>query len=185
MVSMALATPLLPFLPLTATQVLLTNFMTDLPLMAVTTDNVDPERVETPQRWSVRDIQAFMLVFGLLSSVFDLITFALLGGVFHADERTFQTTWFVVSVLTELGALLVLRTQRRAWISRPGPWLVWLSALVAGLVIAAPFIPAVRDTLGLSPPTAGLAFAGVAIVVAYSLSTEAAKAVFYRRRPRA
>ncbi len=180
MVSMALATPLLPFLPLTATQVLLTNFLSDLPLMAVTTDNVDPERLAQPQRWSVRYIQSFMLVFGLLSSVFDLVTFAALRLLLHADESTFQTTWFIISVLTELGALLVLRTQQRFWISRPGPWLVWLSALVAAIILAAPFVPAIAAPLDLSPPTALLAVAIAAIVISYSLATEAAKAVFHR-----
>jgi Mg2+-importing ATPase len=182
MVSMALATPLLPFLPLTATQVLLTNFLTDLPLMAVTTDNVDHEHVEQPQRWSVRDIQSFMLVFGLLSSVFDLVTFGLLRGLLHADERTFQTCWFVVSVLTELGALLVLRTRKRAWVSRPGRWLVWLSVLVAVIVLGAPFVPWLAAPLGLQPLTGLVAMSIFAIVAGYVASTEAAKAVYYRVR---
>jgi Mg2+-importing ATPase len=125
-----------------------------------------------------------MLVFGLLSSVFDLATFAILRWVLHADERTFQTTWFMVSVLTELGALLVLRTQKPAWVSRPGQWLVWLSVLVAALVLAAPFAPALALPLGLAPPTTIMVIAIGLIVVGYSLSTEAAKAVFYRPRRR-
>jgi Mg2+-importing ATPase len=130
----------------------------------------------------VRDIQSFMLVFGLLSSVFDLVTFGLLRGVLHADERTFQTCWFVVSVLTELGALLVLRTRKRAWVSRPGRWLVWLSVLVAVIVLGAPFVPWLAAPLGLQPLTGLVAMSIFAIVAGYVASTEAAKAVYYRVR---
>jgi Mg2+-importing ATPase len=119
MVSMALATPLLAFLPLAAKQILLNNFLSDLPSVAISTDNVDPERVAQAQRWHVRDVQRFMLVFGLLSTVFDLLTFLVLLKLFAADEATFQTAWFMVSVLTELAVLLVLRTQKPAFRSVP------------------------------------------------------------------
>jgi hypothetical protein len=102
MVSMALATPLLPFLPLAAKQILLNNFLSDVPSIAISSDNVDPDRVSRPQRWSIKEIRRFMIVFGLISSVFDLLTFAVLLLVFHAGEATFQTSWFLISLLTEL-----------------------------------------------------------------------------------
>ena len=86
MVSMALATPLLPFLPLAAKQILLNNFLSDVPSIAISSDNVDPDRVSRPQRWNIKDIQRFMIVFGLISSVFDLLTFAVLLLVFHAER---------------------------------------------------------------------------------------------------
>jgi Mg2+-importing ATPase len=181
MVSMAVATPFLPFLPLTATQVLLTNFLTDLPLMAITTDGVDIERVESPQRLRIHDVQTFMIVFGLLSSVFDLATFFLLSRVFHASAATFQTTWFVVSVLTELLALFVLRTQRPIWKSSPGRWIVWLSVLVAAITIAAPAITPIATMLRMKLAPAGMIAAALAIVVAYAGATEAVKGIFYRR----
>jgi len=83
---MVLATPLLPFLPLAANQILLTNFLSDLPSIAISSDTVDPERVTQPQRCNIHEFRKFMIVFGLVSSVFDLIAFALLQWVFHADE---------------------------------------------------------------------------------------------------
>ncbi len=181
MVSMALATPFLPFLPLTATQVLLTNFLTDLPLMAITTDNVDPERVEAPQRWSVKGVESFMLVFGLLSSAFDLMLFYLLAAVFRTDEATFQTAWFILSVLTELLALLILRTRRLAWASQPGGWLIWLSVLVAAIVATAPYIPLVAGPLGLEPPKPLVILSALAVVLAYAAATQAANLFIFRR----
>ena len=82
-------------------QILLNNFLSDVPSMAISTDRVDPERVTHPQRWDITQIRFYMIVFGLVSSVFDLLTFAALLLVFRAGEATFQTTWFVVSLLTE------------------------------------------------------------------------------------
>src|SRR5207249_3267243 len=95
--------PLLPFLPLVAKQILLNNFLSDVPSMAISTDRVDGARVRHPQRWDIKQIRRYMILFGLLSSAFDLLTFAALLLLFHAGEATFQTTWFVVSLLTELG----------------------------------------------------------------------------------
>ena len=181
MVSMALATPLLPFLPLTATQVLLTNLLTDLPLMAITSDSVDPEHVATPQRWRVRDVQKFMMVFGLISSVFDLASFAMLRWLFDADAAVFQTSWFIISVLTELTAVLVLRTRRVAWSSRPGSWIIGLSVLVALATLAAPWLPWVAGKLGFVAPQGGMLAGIFVIVLVYAAATEVAKARFYRR----
>ncbi|MBL8836024.1 MAG: magnesium-translocating P-type ATPase, partial [Alphaproteobacteria bacterium] len=148
MVSMALAAPLLPFLPLAAKQILLNNFLSDLPSIAISSDNVDADRIARPQRWNVKDIQRFMVVFGLISSIFDLATFAALLLVFRADEATFQTSWFVVSLLTELAVVLVLRTRRPAHRSRPSRLLLWSTAAVAAATLALPFLAPASSLFG-------------------------------------
>ena len=119
-------------LPLLPAQVLLNNFMSDLPAIAIASDSVDEERLASSQRWDVGRIRSFMIVFGLVSTVFDLATFALLHFVTNADPETFRTAWFVVSLLTELAALLVLRTSRAFWRSAPSALLVWIE-LVFGM----------------------------------------------------
>jgi len=185
MVSMALATPLLPFLPLAAKQILLNNFLSDVPSIAISSDNVDPDRVSRPQRWNIKDIQRFMIVFGLISSVFDLMTFALLLLVFHADQATFQTSWFVVSLLTELAVVLVLRTHRPALRSRPSRLLLWTTLAVAVATLAIPFLGPLSSVFGFVPLSAPQMGMVVAIVVGYIVATEAAKAWFYRAKIRA
>ncbi|MFT3987769.1 magnesium-translocating P-type ATPase [Aestuariivirga sp.] len=179
MLSMALATPLLPFLPLLAKQILLNNFLSDLPSMAIAGDNVDAERISGVQRWSIRDVQRFMLVFGPLSSVFDLITFAVLLYGFTAREAEFQTAWFTVSLLTEVVIVLVLRTRKPAWQSRPGNALLLLSAAVAGLALGLPYIPLVARLFGFVPLPLSVLGVLVLIAVAYVLTTEIAKALYY------
>ena len=78
MFSMAGASIFLPFLPLLPKQILLMNLLTDLPEMTISTDNVDPETITKPRRWDIKFIRKFMIVFGLLSTLFDLITFGIL-----------------------------------------------------------------------------------------------------------
>ena len=181
MVSMALATPLLPFLPLTAKQILLNNFLSDVPSIAISSDNVDADRVSGPQRWSIKDIQRFMVLFGLISSAFDLMTFAVLLLVFHADQATFQTSWFVVSLLTELAVVLVLRTHRPALHSRPSRWLLWSTIAVTIATLAIPFLRPLSSVFGFVPLSALQMGTVVAIVIGYIAATEAAKLWFYGR----
>jgi P-type Mg2+ transporter len=182
MVSMALATPLLPFLPLAAKQILLNNFLSDLPSMAISIDSVDAERVARAQRWDVAEIRRFMVVFGLVSTAFDLLTFFILLRVFDAAESLFQTAWFVVSLLTELAVLLVLRTHGPAWRSVPGTLLLATTVAVAALGVTAPFIGPFASVFGFVPMSWPLLSVMVAIVVAYVVATELAKRWFYRRR---
>jgi Mg2+-importing ATPase len=141
MLSMAAASLVLPFLPLLAAQILLNNFLSDLPAIGIADDSVDPEMVATPRRWDVRAIARFMLIFGVVSSLFDVLAFGVLLRGFHADPTLFRTGWFTESLLTELAVALVLRTQRPCWQSRPGRLLLGLSAVLVPLVFVLPLLP--------------------------------------------
>ncbi len=121
-----------------------------------------------------------MVVFGLVSSVFDLLTFAALLLVFQAGEATFQTAWFVVSLLTELGVVLVLRTRGPAWRSRPSPLLLWTTVAAAAFALAIPFFGPASALFGFVPLSAGEMVVVVGIVGAYLVATEAAKRWFFR-----
>lgn len=184
MVSMALVTPLLPFLPLAAKQILLNNFLSDLPSMAISSDNVDADRVAVPQRWNVKDIQRFMLVFGLISSVFDLLTFGVLLYVFKAGEAAFQTSWFVISLLTELAVVLVLRTHRPAFASRPSRLLLWSTVAVAAVAFVIPFLGEPAAIFDFVPLTAAQMAAIILIIFGYIAATEAAKSRYFRTERR-
>jgi Mg2+-importing ATPase len=184
MVSMAVATPLLPFLPLAAKQILLNNFLSDLPSMAISTDNVDADRVRGAQRWNVAEVRRFMIVFGLVSTAFDLVAFALLLRAFDADQRTFQTAWFVLSLLTELVVMLALRTHGPAWRSRPGALLLWSTLAVTGVALALPYLRPVASLFGFVPLPAALLAAVLLVAAGYLVATEAAKLWFFASRQR-
>jgi Mg2+-importing ATPase len=181
MASMALATPLLPFLPLAAKQILLNNFLSDLPSVALSTDHVDAERLSAPQRWDVREVRRFMIVFGLISTAFDLLAFALLLLAFDAGEATFQTAWFVISLLTELAVVLALRTRGPAWRTRPSRLLLWITVAVSLLALALPYTGPVALAFGLVPLSGPLLAAALAVVAGYVAATELAKLAFFKR----
>ena len=181
MVSLVIASALMPFLPLLPVQILLLNLMSDAPAMTIATDRVDADEEHRPRTWSLRSLRDFMICFGLVSSVFDLSAFAILRLGFGADDTVFRSSWFVLSLTTECLALLVLRTGRPFWRSRPGTALIVASVLVVLAGVALPFLPA-SSWLGMGPvPLVILAAAGV-LCVAYVAANEAAKAGWRRVR---
>ena len=183
MVSMAVASLGLPFLPLLAPQILLNNFLSDVPSLAIATDNVDADQVRTPHRWDIGYVRRFMVVFGLVSSAFDFVTFAFLLLLAGATAQMFQTAWFVESLITELAIVLVVRTRKAFWKSRPGALLSWLTAGVALLAVAIPYLPGV-DRFGFVPLPATVIAGLMAITLAYLVASEAAKSWFFPRERR-
>jgi len=181
MVSMAAASLFLPFLPLLAGQILLNNFLSDIPAIGMADDNVDPEMVSRPERWKIGFIGRFMTEFGLLSSLFDWLTFAVLLFVFRATPERFRTGWFVESLLTELVVALIVRTRRPFLKSRPGNVLLALTVALVPIALVIPYLPHAA-VLGFVPLPPHLLGALVLVTVAYAGSAELLKAWFYRRR---
>ena len=141
MFSMAGVSLFLPFLPLLPKQVLLTNLLTDLPEMTIAGDRVDPEMVDRPRRWDVGFICRFMIVFGVLSSAFDFLTFGMLLWLLRAGPATFRTGWFVESVVSASSIVLMIRTRRGFLQSHPGRSLLIATLLVVGLTASLPYSP--------------------------------------------
>jgi P-type Mg2+ transporter len=183
MMSMAAASFFLPFLPLTATQILLNNFISDFPATTIATDRVDPEMVARPERWDIRRIRRSMIIFGAVSSLFDFITFGLLLWVFSASAELFRTGWFVESLLTELVIALVVRTRRPFYRSRPGRLLLASTAGVTVLTFTLPYLP-FAEALGFVTPTPALLASLVAVTCLYVVATEGTKRVLNRRLTR-
>ena len=174
MMSMAVISLVLPFLPMLAGQVLLNNFLSDIPAVGLAGDRVDPELVDRPRRLDVMAIGRYMVRFGLLSSLFDMLTFAILLLVFMAGVEEFRTAWFVESLLTELAVALVVRTRRPIHQSRPGSLLLWSTIAVAATALVLPYLPGLA-LLGFVPLPPSLIGAVVGITAAYVLAAEFAK----------
>ncbi|MFT3673097.1 magnesium-translocating P-type ATPase [Aestuariivirga sp.] len=178
MISMAFASLVLPFLPLLAQQILLNNFLSDVPSLAIATDHVDAEETLAPRHWDIGYIRRFMVTFGLVSSVFDFITFGVLIYVVNAAEAVFQTAWFVESLITELAIVLVVRTRRAAFRSRPGTLLAVLTLSVAVLAVAIPYLPG-AGWFGFVPLPAPVMLALLAITLGYLVVSETTKSLFF------
>jgi Mg2+-importing ATPase len=161
--------------------VLLNNLLSDVPAMAISTDRVDDDAIERVPRWDIAEVQRFMIVFGLVSSLFDVLGFALLRLVFNADAVLFHSAWFVMSLLTELAVLLTLRSRDAAWRSAPTRLLAGLTVGVAVLAWILPHLPWTAALFGFTglPPMLWATLLG--LVLAYAAATELTKRWFFRR----
>lgn len=178
MVSMAFASLALPFLPLLAPQILLNNFLSDVPSLAIATDNVDRNQLQTPRRWDIAYVRRFMIVFGLVSSAFDFVTFGFLLLLMGATAQLFQTGWFVESVITQLATILIVRTRKPFWKSRPGKPLLILTPIVGLVAAAIVYLPG-ASLLGFVPLPASVVAGLTVIALAYVAAAEAVKHWFF------
>jgi len=180
MFSMAGASLFLSFLPLLPKQILLTNLLTDFPEMTIATDSVDRELVEKPRRWNIQFIRNFMLTFGLLSSVFDYLTFGVLLLILQATTDQFRTGWFLESVISASVTVLVIRTRKPFFRSKPGKYLSIATLLIVGLTLILPFSP-LGEVFGFIPlPIPFILFVGI-IVGLFMVAAEITKGIFYRK----
>ena len=179
MVSLASATLLLPFIPMMPTQILVLNFLSDLPAMTISTDRVDSEQLAHPVAWDIRRIRNFMLVFGLASTVFDLLTFWVMRGLLHSSAELTRSAWFIESSLTEIVVMLVLRTRRFFLRSHPSGALLAASGLMAVFAIGLPFSP-LSEKLGFESIPLDVAFSIMVLVAGYVVLTESLKLRFSR-----
>ncbi len=177
MFSMAGVSLFLPFLPLLPKQILLTNLLTDFPEITIATDSVDAEMVERPRRWDTGFIRKFMMTFGLVSSVFDYATFGALY-LLGATVQQFRTAWFVESVVSASLIVLVIRTRKAFFMSRPSRSLAVATLLVVGATLVLPYSP-LAGLFGFTP--LGIPYLGAlgAIVALYIVTAEVTKRAFY------
>jgi Mg2+-importing ATPase len=181
MFSMAGASVLLPFLPMTAPQILLNNLLYDSSQLAIPTDKVDESYMGRPRKFKIRFIKLFMIIFGPISSVFDFLTFFILFNIFHFGENLFQTGWFLESIATQTFVVYIIRTKKVPFLQS------WPSKALAGSVILAVGVACVISYL---PINKLFGFAAlpilpmlsiIIITVVYLIVIEIAKHWFYRK----
>jgi P-type Mg2+ transporter len=180
MFTLSISSLFLPFIPLLPLQILLTNFLSDGPMIMVSTDNVDKDYVKKPKKWSIKAISRFMIYFGIISSVFDLLTIAFILAVLNTQIDIFRTAWFLESVLSEIIITFSIRTKKPFFKSSPGKWLAITSIIVAIISIGLIYSP-IAGYFSLLPLP--LWFIGIifAILIAYFSVVEIAKQYFYKK----
>jgi Mg2+-importing ATPase len=179
MFSMAGLSLFIPFLPLLPKQILLTNLLTDFPEMTIATDRVDDEMVDHPRRWDIKVIRKFMITFGLVSSVFDYLTFGLLLLVLRANEGQFRTGWFLESVISASVIVLVIRSRKAFFRSRPGKYLLIATLSIVAITLLLPFTP-LGNLFGFGQLNLSTYLYLLLIVVAYIVTAEVTKRFFYK-----
>jgi Mg2+-importing ATPase len=180
MFSMAGASLFLSFLPLLPKQILLTNLMTDFPEMTIATDSVDSEMIEQPRRWNIKFIRKFMMTFGILSSIFDYLTFGVLVFILNSTTDQFRTGWFMESVISASVIVLIIRSRRPFFKSKPGKYLSIATLFTVGVTLIFPFTQ-LAGLFGFTPmPISFLLVIGI-ILALYIIAAEIVKRIFYKR----
>ena len=180
MISPTIGSIFLPFLPMLPIQILLNNFLYDLSQIGIPTDNIDSEYISEPKPWNINLIKKFMLVFGPVSSVFDLITFGTLI-LLHASQSTFHTTWFLESLTTQTLVIYIIRTGKIPFIqSRPSRILVLTSIMILGIGYAVTYSPLGKHFGFVQLP---LSYIGIIllIVIAYLFTVQLVKKLFIKK----
>ena len=183
--SVLVASAFLPFLPMLPLQLLTQNLLYDISQTGIPFDNVDAELVSKPLQWNPQGIGRFMVFFGPISSVFDITTFALMWWVFDANsvaqQRLFQSGWFVVGLLTQTLVVHMIRTPKLPFVeSRAATPLIVMTLTIMALGVWLPMGP-LADYFKLQAlPPAYFAWL-LGILLAYSVLTTAMKRHYIRR----
>ncbi|MEB6379662.1 magnesium-translocating P-type ATPase [Leclercia adecarboxylata] len=183
--SVLVASAFLPFLPMLPLHLLIQNLMYDISQVAIPFDNVDEGQIQKPQRWDPAELGRFMLYFGPISSIFDILTFCLMWFVFHANtpeqQTLFQSGWFVVGLLSQTLIVHMIRTRRIPFLQSRAAWpLMVMTGLVMVLGIALPFSPLAGYLQLQALPLSYFPWL-VAILAGYMMLTQLVKG-FYSRR---
>jgi Mg2+-importing ATPase len=180
MFSAAAASVFLPFLPMTALQIIFMNLFYDISNMTLPTDHVDEEETKRPKHWDIGFIRKFTLFFGPFSSLYDFLTYGIMLFIFGASEALFQSGWFVESFWTEVLVIFVIRTRRIPFArSRPGKWLTVLTILCVAIGTIIPFT-ILGGFLGFTQLPMQYWILLFLMVATYLLLVDAGKVFFYR-----
>jgi Mg2+-importing ATPase len=181
MLSTAVGSMFLPFLPLLPSQILLNNLLYDVSEMTIPTDNVDEEQLHRPAHWDMRLIRRFMVVFGPINAIMDFSIFGVMIVAFHAGPTLFRSGFFVESFITQTLIIFAIRTRRVPFLrSRPSRALAVTTIGVAIIGAGLPFVPVIGSFFGfVALPAAYFGLLAVLVVV-YLVFVEAAKTWFFR-----
>ena len=181
MSTVAASSLFLRFIPLMPSQILLNNFLSDLPLVSIATDRVDDTLTRRPRHWDIKAIGRFMVIFGALSALFDLMLIVPLLAIFAVDTATFRTAWFVESACSEIVVTFAIRTRLAFYRSRPSGVLLGGSVAAVVLAFTLPFLGVAQSLFAFVPLSPRLVAFVALVLAAYFVSAEFAKRWFYRK----
>lgn len=181
-VSVIIASALLPFLPETPIQLLVEGLLYDFGQMTIPFDNVDKEVVDKPKKLDIKNLKRFMIFMGPVSSVFDLVVFALLWFVFMVrDVVHFQTIWFTYSIVSNLVGMHIIRTAKIPFIQSNANKAVYISSIL--LIVVGILVPfsTLGVAIGLVPIAAKYIWMIFGVTLLYCILASFAKKIYIKK----
>jgi Mg2+-importing ATPase len=183
MLSMAVASVFIPFLPLTPIQVLLNNLLYDLSEIGIPYDTVERSTIRRPHGLEMSELLRFTLIMGPLSSVFDIAAFLILLHGFHATPEVFRTAWFIESMATQILVIFLIRTSAPFWKGTPHRILIFTSLGALAVAFAFALTP-LGVPFGFVPLGPSVLLVMAVLVVGYLTAAELVKHTAMAHRPR-
>jgi P-type Mg2+ transporter len=180
MVTLAIVSVMLNFLPMLPLQILLTNLISDGPLLSISTDKVDEGELTKPRNWNLKLIGRFARFFGGISSVFDFVTIILTLVLVGSNIALFRTCWFIESTLSEIMITFAIRTRKRFYKSMPSKILLLSSLVFALLTVLLPYSP-LSSVFEFYPPTPFLLSIIFGVLLLYFTVVEIVKPFFHEK----
>jgi len=180
MLTVAFSSLFMSFIPLLPSQILLNNFVTDVPMVTISTDNVGEEFTRKPKRWNINLIGRFMVYFGLISSFYDLCLILPLLFLLKLPISTFRTAWFLESALSEIVSTFAIRSKFPFYKSTPSKWLVLSSVFTTILSFAIIYSKIGSALFNFEKLSAALLGLVALILISYFFSLELAKKSFFK-----
>ncbi|PKM91639.1 cation-transporting ATPase [Candidatus Falkowbacteria bacterium HGW-Falkowbacteria-1] len=178
--AVAIASLLIDFLPMLPLQILLLNLLSDFPMIAVATDNVDSEELVSPKKYQVKDIIIVAMILGVVSSIFDFMFFAMF---FSISPGVLQTNWFIASILTELAFLFSIRTKKPIFkAKRPSNLIILLTGLASIVTVIIPFTSWGQALFGFVRPSWWHLFLIFVVAILYLVCSEIVKLAYYKNQ---
>jgi Mg2+-importing ATPase len=183
MFSVVGASAFLPFLPMLPIQVLTNNLLYDFSQTAIPTDEVDSDWLTRPRKWTIGEIQRFILFIGPISSIFDYITFFIMLYVFNSwnNPALFHTGWFVESLFTQTLIIHVIRTNKIPFIQSRASWPLIITSIVIVSVGAWLTVSPLANTLGFVPLPQLYWLLLAIMLVGYVILTQVVKTWFFHK----
>jgi Mg2+-importing ATPase len=181
MISMTISSFFLPFLPMTAVQLLLNNLLYESSQFSLSYDNVESDYLNKPKPWNIKFIKKFMFTFGLTSTFYDLLTFAILFKVFNLVGSDFQTGWFIESFITQTLVIFFIRSSKSFLKSEPAHKIVVFAMFGAVIIALGIALSSLSHFFGFTPLPPIVLFIIVSITVCYFITVEIVKRGFYKK----
>jgi Mg2+-importing ATPase len=141
MISVIAASIFLPFLPMLPVQILTQNLLCDFSQMGIPFDSVDKEYIKRPRKWETRSIKSFMAFLGPLSSVFDIVCFAVMWWAIGANtvelSPLFQCGWFVFGTVSQVLVIHMIRTAKLPFLQSKSSIPLFFSTFVVAVIALA------------------------------------------------
>lgn len=185
MISVIVASLFLPFLPMLPVQILTQNLLCDFSQMGIPFDNVDPEYLQKPRKWETRSIKSFMAFMGPLSSVFDILCFAVMWWIIKANTPAmaplFQCGWFVFGTVSQVLVIHMIRSGKVPFVQSMAAKPLLLSTTIVALAAVLVGFSTLASGLDMAPLPLGFLPWLVFLLAGYCLSTQFFKAIYIRR----